>query len=168
MVKNLGGVEKKMFWVVKEDKSIVVYTWLRRGGRKVLKVFEFLKGRMKIVWFLLHLLLLSTLSCHLSSELLFHLPLSKYLFVTRKLPKWRIYLKEPWWVFVVLLRLSFHLCFESLQGVFSSVWALNDQFRLAHGKKLLDYLIILSADNKNWSALGCIFKCFGDLNFLDC
>lgn len=49
--------------------------------------------------------------------------------------------------------------FESLQGVLSSVWTLNDQFRLAYGKKFLDYLIIISADNKNWSALGNIFKC---------
>lgn len=63
--------------------------------------------------------------------------------------------------------IEFSSVFESLQGVFSSVWALNDQFRLAYGKKFLDYLIILSADNKNWSALGSILKCFGDVNFLE-
>lgn len=168
--KKLGWSRKKMFQAVKKDKKIVVYTWLRRDGWKVLEVLEVLMGRMRIVSFLLHLLLLSTFSCHLRVEklLCYTFLLVNTCLLKKQLSKGRIYLKERWWVFTVLLRLSFHLCFESLQGVFSSVWTLNDQFRLAYGKKFLDYLIILSADNKNWSALGSIFKCFGDLNFLGC
>lgn len=59
MVKSWGGVGKKEFQVVKEDKNIAVYTWREEMRWKVLEVPEVLRGRIKIVSFLLHLYLLS-------------------------------------------------------------------------------------------------------------
>lgn len=66
--KKVGWSRKKRFQVVKEDKNIAVYTWRDEMKSKVLEILEVHKGRMKIVSFLLHLLLLSTFSCHLSVE----------------------------------------------------------------------------------------------------
>lgn len=59
MVKGWAGVGKKEFQVIKKDKNIAVYTGREETRWKVLEVLEVLRGRIKIVSFLLHLHLLS-------------------------------------------------------------------------------------------------------------